>query len=872
MFLPKNEKRIFETNILENGIKTIHIQDKMTDKTIVSVSVNIGSLANPKKYQGLAHFLEHMLFLGSKKYPKEDYYEKVVNQFGGSSNAYTDHFETVYYFSAFNDGIKVIMDVFSRFFIDPLFHEESVKREINAINNEHQKNINDDHWRQYQLYKNIAKIDNAYNTFPTGNIESLKEKNIREKMIEFWQKYYISSNINLCVVSNLSIEEQKSMIKSTFGLIPKKDGSKFKIVKPIYDVLNVTYQMKPLADVQYLNYFWEIPNDKEYNYNKLFNVLGDILTKYNKNSLGNHLKVKGFIESVLYNYHNLEGIFILSFNLTKLGCKNLDYIDGTLKYALEEIFNNDWYKILKYYSEIYNINFTNMQKVDNLSLANLFSVNMAYYPLNEVYSGPSLIKNFEKDPVQKLKQYFIKNDGSSNCNFKIYVSNSDMKNSIIDKFYKTEYAEIKNIDTKPIKFLFSINLDNDFLDMKPKIIKNLDCDEPVLVKERVWYGGCSKFNEAKINGAYILGNLKFFENEKNYLLTICSINCINFYLNQELFNILSLDYNINIASKINYNSLVIEYSCPNDSIKFNQFINRTFNLILNVNVPDEIINSKKETLKEDLKNYANLNSWEYSSYYYNKISRNNDYLEDKLLKVLDTITVDDISKYLKNLLINSSITSIFYGNFMKDNLPNVLELNNYYYNPIVNQPQQNYVKEINIKHPNKHEKSNCVSYYYFIGPFIPLVWLHAFIINLILEKKFYNELRTKKQLGYLVSIGLSNQSDNYYFIEKIQSDKSCDIVMKEMNSFNSTILNIIKECNLEEFKKAAENYLNEKDTTLSEVFDRYFSEILSRKFLFNRKKIILQQLGNVNLESLLKYAKLFIINNTKKTEFILHGN
>jgi secreted Zn-dependent insulinase-like peptidase len=96
--------------------------------------------------------------------------------------------------------------------------------------------------------------------------------------------------------------------------------------------------------------------------------------------------------------------------------------------------------------------------------------------------------------------------------------------------------------------------------------------------------------------------------------------------------------------------------------------------------------------------------------------------------------------------------------------------------------------------------------------------------------------------------------------------------MKEMNSFNSTILNIIKECNLEEFKKAAENYLNEKDTTLSDVFDRYFSEILSRKFLFNRKKIILQQIGNVNLDSIIKYAKLFIINNTKKTEFILHGN
>jgi secreted Zn-dependent insulinase-like peptidase len=160
--------------------------------------------------------------------------------------------------------------------------------------------------------------------------------------------------------------------------------------------------MKPLSDVQYLNYYWEVPNDQEYNSNKLFQVLGDVLAKYNKDSLGNHLKVTGFIETLTYNYNNLEGIFCLSFNLTKLGCKNLDYIDGTLKFALQQIFNSDWYKILKYFSEIYNINFKNMDKIDNLTLANLFSVNMSYYPLNEVYSGPLLIKNFENNSFSYL--------------------------------------------------------------------------------------------------------------------------------------------------------------------------------------------------------------------------------------------------------------------------------------------------------------------------------------------------------------------------------------------------------------------------------------------------------------------------------------
>ena len=151
-----------------------------------------------------------------------------------------------------------------------------------------------------------------------------------------------------------------------------------------------------------------------------------------------------------------------------------------------------------------------------------------------------------------------------------------------------------------------------------------------------------------------------------------------------------------------------------------------------------------------------------------------------------------------------------------------------------------------------------------LGTTISKLYLNLSIKDPILKKKLIP--------NYPIGCKRILLSDNYYFIEKIQSDKSCDIVMKEMNSFNSTILNIIKECNLEEYKKSAENYLNEKDTTMNDVFNRYFSEILSRKFLFNRKKIILQQLGNVNLDSLIKYAKLFIINNTKKIEFILHGN
>ena len=90
MILPKNETRVFHTDILKNGVKTICVYDKDTEKTSVTVSVNIGSYMDPKDSQGLAHFLEHMLFLGSKKYSNEEYYQINVKKYGGHSNAWTD--------------------------------------------------------------------------------------------------------------------------------------------------------------------------------------------------------------------------------------------------------------------------------------------------------------------------------------------------------------------------------------------------------------------------------------------------------------------------------------------------------------------------------------------------------------------------------------------------------------------------------------------------------------------------------------------------------------------------------------------------------------------------------------------------------------
>ena len=86
----------------------------------VSLSVNAGSFLDPIDYGGLAHFLEHMIFMGSKTYPGENEFEEFVSQNGGGSNAYTEYESTTYYFHVKEDALYGALLRFAALLENPL--------------------------------------------------------------------------------------------------------------------------------------------------------------------------------------------------------------------------------------------------------------------------------------------------------------------------------------------------------------------------------------------------------------------------------------------------------------------------------------------------------------------------------------------------------------------------------------------------------------------------------------------------------------------------------------------------------------------------------------------------------------------------------
>ncbi|KFG99738.1 peptidase M16 inactive domain-containing protein [Toxoplasma gondii MAS] len=96
---PKTKKRSYRFVKLPNHLSVWLVSDPAADLASAALDINVGSYFDPPPVEGLAHFCEHMLFLGTEKFPDETEYSNFIKQHGGCTNAYTEHTHTNYHFS-----------------------------------------------------------------------------------------------------------------------------------------------------------------------------------------------------------------------------------------------------------------------------------------------------------------------------------------------------------------------------------------------------------------------------------------------------------------------------------------------------------------------------------------------------------------------------------------------------------------------------------------------------------------------------------------------------------------------------------------------------------------------------------------------------
>ncbi|CAN0269727.1 unnamed protein product [Ectocarpus sp. 12 AP-2014] len=311
-----NDPRSYRAISLASGMKVLLISDPNTKTSAAAMDVHVGHFSDPDDLPGLAHFCEHLLFLGTDKYPDESSYSTYLGSHGGSSNAYTDTEDTVYFFDVSSDYLKGALDRFAQFFIAPQFTEAATGRELNAIEAENAKNQISDAFRGYQLEKLRANRLHPYSKFGTGNKQTLLDvpssqgKSARQALFRFFDMYYSANQMTLAVLGKESLSQLQSTVDGMFGPVPNRGSGRRPSEKYIGKVKPFlgnqplqAYNIVPVQELRSVAIAWplsfETPEERQaVLVAKPFTYIGSLLGHEGPGSLLSYLKAKNWANAL----------------------------------------------------------------------------------------------------------------------------------------------------------------------------------------------------------------------------------------------------------------------------------------------------------------------------------------------------------------------------------------------------------------------------------------------------------------------------------------------------------------------------------------------------------------------------------------------
>lgn len=854
---PISDNNQYDSIILDNGIKVVVVNSKNALHSSVSINIGAGQLQDPEDCQGLAHFLEHTVFMGSKKYPRENAFAEFIEKNNGVRNAFTSVENTNFFFTINTDAFDKTLDMLSQFFKEPLISVNSLEKEINAVNSEHIQNLTNDDRRYYQVLKEIANDDSEIRKYGCGTIESLSKKFInkdgkvdyelmREELLNFHKKYYVSENIVVVTMSNLPLNEQISTIKKYFEDIEKKNKSNIKkyndpfTINSNNEVFLKYVNIKSLRNMDKLSFKWIIPSDIINYKNNMLSFISDILGDETENSITSKLYNKGFIISLdcglCYKDKSIN-ILDLNVTLTDLGIDNdiiiikavFDYIN-----KIRNITKEKFKKMYEEYANIVSINYDYQYTSDDTDKVIDISSAVTEHSLEDCLDGYLKNMNYNDDCYVEFNN-IMNNLHVNRC---ILTSISNNNDDIVDKKEKwtdTEYNVI--CDAKYSDFV-NENIQNQNFDFKlpeknPYIPINLDIidyrqDNYNEVYNNVYIRALGQLNKPKT----IIDTIFFTDIKDPYSETLLNIylDCKEKEIMKKFYNAIKAGYDINILSHGSYmgyktNFFIIRVSGYTD--KINQLHKDVIEYIFYKN---DIKNSLFENVKNGyIKNIGNIKlqrpqSW--SLNIFKNITVPGYYLPDKYISIANKLTYKECIDGFNKLMNNFVSKMIYMGNIKGDDIPKFLSHidkipeNKDSINPIE--------KEYIVDSPNKHSTEIAVTYYFDFGSIDKDIeyyekYSKLKLFSSCLADSFFDKIRTENQIGYNVSNNILPYGTVYnkrvcYIFSTQSGVKTSDEIRKVFDDYLKDIVNIIKT-NYDCFDKIKKSIISELKKPKRNLFE-----------------------------------------------------
>ena len=860
-------QRDTRTLVLDNGLQVLLIHDPDVDRSAAALSVGVGQLHDPWEKQGLAHYLEHMLFLGTKKYPKVSSFKDYLSANSGRSNAYTGADITNYFLQVSHHAFDGALDRFSGFFREPLFAKKYAAREVNAVNSEFDKNRLQDGWRANHLTHQISEKGHPIRKFGIGSKETLAGDN-RDVLLAFHKKYYAASNMRLAMLSNLSLSEQEHLARQYFGDIPDHSVKK-PFIDPVYrKPLKGKYRfikIKTIKDNRSLGLEFPTIRLQDHLDSKPASVVASVLGYEGKGSLLSKLKEEGLALGLSAgggDSHPNISSFDINISLTEKGEAEYQRI-MELVFAYIEMLRKTNFKeyTFKETQAMAQTDFDWKSPQEGMGFVAGRAAQMQRYKLEDIDTLPYLFTKYEPETYRAILETLRPE------NMLVSLMSQKVKTDKVEKYFGTEYT-FQEVGGKSFqRLVHPPQIDgmiypekNDFIPYNLALIDN----KPVTVRDdesaKVWFKFDDRFKQPKvfmqllIETPLVYDTVNHLAQSKLYEVAL-----------QEGLN--EITYPISLAG-LSY-ALAIEkrgltLSVGGYSERMTDLLRLVAKNLRQVRIDEEKFQNLKEAVVRSMENKKLGQSYARASYYNRQIWIAKQYTEEQLTAALKKVTLNDIKEYATKLYERVFIRGVIHGNWnagqARKSLDIILE-------EIKGQPlpeTERYQEVVEVLDPGKMirfskqiaDNNNSIFYTLQMGERGFEAQARSSMVASIVESDFYTQMRTNQQLGYIVWSFQNQVEERLFFKMIIQSASYGPFeLQKRIESWMKQSDKLFNKLSDEEFEKHRNSLivsLEKKGDSIAEVAGDLYYFAVDEKGDFDFKKKLVKAVKNLTKEEVVK--------------------
>lgn len=855
-----NDPREYRYLVLENELRVLLVSDPATDKAAASLSVLRGYYQEPAEYPGLAHFLEHMLFIGTEKYPEVDGYQQFIATHGGSSNAYTSSDHTNYFFDVAPEQFESAMDRFSQFFISPLLDSAYVEREKNAVHSEYQMQIKDDGWRSAAVVKTAMEPDYVGSQFYIGSLETLGE-GVDEALVRFFEDEYSSDQMVLVALSNQPLDGMESWIRPMFSAIENKRIGPAPAPGRALDSdrlpSRLTYQS--LSNRYQLSFNFPVPPIDPYYRTKPAQYLTNLLGHEGDGSLHQLLKSKGWIESLGAGVHRLDesnALLFVNIDLTPSGREATDEISALL-FGYIELLNSQAPETWRYdeQARAADLSFTHQEQSSPTGFVYRVSPNLARYPAEEVLVADYLMEGFDADLIREYLSY-LRPD-----NVLIELAGPNLETDQVEAWFEVPYrletmiapmerVEVATLELpEPNPFL----PDALALTVETTTTPSLAVDEP---GARLWLAPDVEFRVPRANQTFFLGIEGGLISARDLALAQIYTRLVNDALNPYAYPAMlaGLSYRIG-TSPAGFRITVAGYSEKQPVL-----LERIVDEFTGLDVDAERFARYQSELIRDWRNFSHERPYTQSYAALSQLLLSTSFAPENLADAAQALTPEDLFSWRTEHLNEISVVGLSHGNLderaldeINTLLSNRLNLTEF---PLT-RPELTLVEEpLVLELPVDHDDAAMVLYVQDPEATFESRAKSALIAQ-ILGQPFFSSLRTEQQLGYVVSMSnrtLLNRGSLVFIIQSpVASVAALEAATIEFMQAQLPLVANMDEETFAQFKTGLVGRLTERAKNLRERTARYLSDLEADVITFDSQMQIAGIVSALTLEEVTEY-------------------